>query len=165
VRPATPVDVPGIHRLIRELAGYERSLHEMRAAEADLSAALFGPFRPGQAPAIFAHVAEHGGTVAGYALWFVSYSTWTGRHGIYLEDLYVTPGLRNHGLGRALLASLARICATRGYARLDWVVLDWNAPALKFFSAVGAQRLGQWAPHRLEGTALAALAGHAPSDT
>jgi GNAT superfamily N-acetyltransferase len=133
IRSATPQDVPHIHRLMRELAEYERSLAEVTATEDDLRRALFA-----DQPAIFAHVAEHEGSVAGFALWFLNYSTWLGRHGIYLEDLYVTPAVRGTGLGRALLAELARICVQRGYGRLEWWVLDWNAPARGFYESLGA---------------------------
>jgi GNAT superfamily N-acetyltransferase len=153
IRPARPADVPAILRLIAGLADYERSLAEVQVTEEDLRASLFGP-----EPAVFAHVAEHEGSVAGFALWFLNYSTWTGRHGIYLEDLYVTPELRRSGLGRALLAELAAICVQRGYARLDWAVLDWNSPALKFYAALGAQSLDSWRGRRLSGPALQALA-------
>src|SRR5260370_33729313 len=118
IRPAAPQDVPHLQRLIRELAAYERSLEEVTGTEDDLRAALFA-----DRPAIFAHVAEHDGAVAGFALWFLNYSTWLGSHGIYLEDLYVTPAVRGAGLGRALLAELARICVQRGYGRLEWVGL------------------------------------------
>jgi GNAT superfamily N-acetyltransferase len=174
--------VPVIHRLIRELAEYEGALAEVTATEDDLRAALFGP-----GAAVFAHVAEHdgagpqdaaqqdagpdggpdagpdGGVVAGFALWFLSYSTWTGRAGIYLEDLYVTQALRRSGLGRALLAELAAICVRRGYTRLEWSVLDWNAPSLAFYAALGARYQESWRPHRLSGPALSALAGQAPA--
>jgi GNAT superfamily N-acetyltransferase len=157
IRQARPADVPAILGLIRELADLERSLAEVQATEEDLRAALFGP-----EPAVFAHVAEHEGSVVGYALWFLNYSTWTGRHGIYLEDLYVTPALRRSGLGRALLAELARICVQRGYGRLDWVVLDWNARALEFFGSLGVVRLDSWRVHRLAGPALRAVAAERP---
>jgi GNAT superfamily N-acetyltransferase len=154
IRPARPGDVADIHRLLRELADYERSLAEVTATEADLAAALFG-----STPAIFAHVAEHDGAVAGFALWFVNYSTWLGRHGIYLEDLYVTPAVRGRGYGRALLAELAGICVERGYGRLEWWVLDWNSPAIGFYTALGATAMDEWTVHRLTGPALRALAG------
>jgi GNAT superfamily N-acetyltransferase len=156
IRSATPQDVPAIHRLIRELADYEGALAEVQATEDDLRASLFGP-----QTAVFAHVAEHEGSTAGFALWFLNYSTWTGRPGIYLEDLYVTPALRGSGLGRALLAELAGICVQRGYARLDWAVLDWNAPALGFYASIGAQNIDSWKVHRLSGPALRALAARA----
>jgi GNAT superfamily N-acetyltransferase len=154
IRPARPSDVAGIHRLIRELADYERSADQVVASQEDLRRSLFG-----EQPAVFAHVAEHQGTVAGFALWFLNYSTWLGRHGIYLEDLYVTPGLRRHGYGRALLAELARICVERGYGRLEWWVLDWNAPAIGFYASLGAVAMDEWTVHRLSGPALLALAG------
>ena len=156
VRPAVRADGPVICRLIRELAAYENALDQVEITEAGLDAALFGP-----EPSVFAHVAEYRGVVAGVALWFVNFSTWTGRHGIYLEDLYVTPGQRRSGLGRALLAELAAICVRRGYARLEWNVLDWNAPSLAFYQAIGAEDLAAWRPHRLSGPALSALAGQA----
>jgi GNAT superfamily N-acetyltransferase len=156
IRPARPADVPVIHRLIRELAEYENELHEVQAAEADLHAALFGP-----EPVVSAHVAEHQGVVVGFALWFRNYSTWTGRTGLYLEDLYVTPAVRGTGLGGALLAELARICVERGYARMDWQALDWNEPALAFYAAIGARTMDAWRLHRLDGRALQALAARA----
>jgi GNAT superfamily N-acetyltransferase len=153
IRPARPQDVPRIHQLIRELAGYERSLTEVTATEDDLRGALFAA-----RPAVFAHVAEHEGAVAGFALWFLNYSTWLGRHGIYLEDLYVTPALRGAGLGRALLAELARICVQEGYGRLEWWVLDWNSAARGFYEYLGAVAMDEWTVHRLTGPALRALA-------
>jgi GNAT superfamily N-acetyltransferase len=157
IRPARPGDVAAIYRLVRELAEYERSLEQVVASQDDLRRALFG-----ERPAVFAHVAEHDGAVAGFALWFLNYSTWTGRHGIYLEDLYVTPELRGHGYGRALLAELARICVERGYARFEWAVLDWNAPAIGFYRALGAAAMDEWTVQRLAGPALDALAGRDP---
>jgi GNAT superfamily N-acetyltransferase len=154
IRPARPQDVPQIHRLIRELAEYEKSLDQVTGTEEDLRRALFA----GQ-PAVFAHVAEHSGTVAGFALWFLNYSTWTGRNGIYLEDLYVMPGRRGTGLGRALLAELAGICVQNGYDRLQWWVLDWNSAARGFYESLGAEPMDEWTVHRLTGPALRALAG------
>jgi len=154
IRSARPGDVPAIVGLIRELADYENALDEVQVTEAGLAQTLFGP-----EPAVFAHVAELDGQVAGFALWFVNYSTWTGQPGMYLEDLYVRPGLRRSGLGRALLAELARICVDRGYGRLDWAVLEWNAPALSFYQSLGARDLETWRPYRLAGPALRALAG------
>jgi GNAT superfamily N-acetyltransferase len=158
IRAARPEDVPAIHRLIRDLAEYERSLEEAQATEEDLRRSLFGAH-----PAVFAHVATHDGSVAGFALWFLSYSTWTGTHGIYLEDLYVKPGMRGRGYGRALLAELARICAERGYARLEWSVLDWNAPSIGFYKSLGAAPMDEWTVYRLSGPALRALAGQPPA--
>ena len=152
IRAAQPEDVPAIYRLIRALAEYERSLPSVTGTEEDLRQALFG----GQ-PAVFAHVAEHEGRVAGFALWFLNYSTWTGRHGIYLEDLFVDQELRGRGYGKALLAELARLCVERGYQRLEWVVLDWNTPSIDFYKSLGAQPMGEWDIYRLSGPALSAL--------
>jgi len=154
ISPARPQDVPQIHRLIRELADYEKSLDQVTATEEDLRRALFG-----ERPAVFAHVAEQDGAVAGFALWFLNYSTWLGRHGIWLEDLYVTPRLRGTGLGRALLAELARICVRSGYGRLDWWVLDWNSAARGFYTSLGAAAMDDWTVHRISGEDLRALAG------
>jgi GNAT superfamily N-acetyltransferase len=153
IRPAQPADVPAIHQLIRDLASYEKALSEVTATEEDLRRALLA-----ERPAVFAHVAEHDGAVAGFALWFLSFSTWEGRHGIYLEDLYVRPDARRLGLGRALLAELARICLARGYARLEWSVLDWNAPARAFYASLGAAEMDEWTVDRLSGSALQTLA-------
>jgi GNAT superfamily N-acetyltransferase len=153
IRPARAGDVPAIHRLIRDLARYERSLAEVTATEQDLAAALLA-----EPPALFAHVADQDGRVVGFALWFLNYSTWLGRHGIYLEDLYVAPECRGQGHGRALLAELARICAERGYGRLEWWVLDWNTPARGFYESLGAVAMDEWTVHRLTGPALRALA-------
>jgi len=153
VRPAVRADGPVIGRLIRELAAYENALGQVEITEASLDDALFGPD-----PAVFAHVAEYRGVVAGFALWFVNFSTWTGRHGIYLEDLFVSPAARGAGLGRDLLAELASICVQRGYGRLEWSVLDWNAPALGFYAALGAEPMSEWRVNRLAGTALRELA-------
>jgi GNAT superfamily N-acetyltransferase len=153
IRPARPGDVPVIRRLIRELAEYEGALAQVQVTEGALAASLFGP-----EPGVFAHVAEHEGTVVGFALWFLNYSTWTGQHGIYLEDLYVIPALRRSGLGRALLAELADICVRRGYARLEWAVLNWNSPALQFYASLGASNIDEWSVHRLSGDALRIMA-------
>jgi GNAT superfamily N-acetyltransferase len=157
IRPARAADIPAIHQMITDLATYERSQREVRATEDDLRAALVAA--PGAQPSVFAHVAEHDGQVAGFALWFLSYSTWLGRLGIYLEDLYVKPEQRGHGHGRALLAELARICVERGYGRLEWSVLDWNAPARRLYESLGAVSVDEWVRYRLAGPALRALAG------
>jgi GNAT superfamily N-acetyltransferase len=153
IRPARAGDVPAIYQLVRDLAEYERSLQHVRATEEDLLQSLTA-----DPPAVFAHVAEHDGEVVGFALWFLSFSTWEGRHGIYLEDLYVRPDMRGGGHGRALLARLARICVQRGYRRLEWAVLDWNAPALGFYASLGAVPMDEWSVHRLGSPALQALA-------
>jgi GNAT superfamily N-acetyltransferase len=154
IRPARPADVPVIYQLIRDLAAYEKALPEVTGTEQDLHRALLA-----DPPAVFAHVAEHDGEVVGFALWFLNFSTWAGQHGIYLEDLYVRPDMRRFGLGRALLAELARICVERGYPRLEWWVLDWNQPARAFYAALGAAEMDEWTVHRLTGPALRALAG------
>ena len=153
IRPARAADIPAIHQMIRDLAEYERSLPEVSATEDDLRAALLGGH-----PSLFAHVAEEDGQVAGFALWFLNYSTWLGKHGIYLEDLYVRPERRGQGHGRALLAELARICVDRGYGRLDWSVLDWNSPTRRFYESLGAVTVDEWVIYRLTGPALHALA-------
>lgn len=151
IRPAAPDDVPVLLALIRELADYERAAEQVHATEVDLRGALFG-----DAPATFCQVGEVDGAVAGLALWFLNYSTWTGKHGIYLEDLFVRPAARGLGLGRALLADLARIARERGYPRVEWSVLDWNQPAAGFYRAVGAVPMSDWTVWRLSGDALAA---------
>lgn len=156
VRPAGSQDVPRITELIRELAAYERSADQATATQADLRAALCAP-----EPALFGHVAVAGNEVIGFALWFLNYSTWVGKHGIYLEDLYVTPRLRGRGAGRALLAELASICVQRGYGRLEWWVLDWNTPAIGFYESLGAVAMTEWTTHRLTGARLADLASQA----
>jgi GNAT superfamily N-acetyltransferase len=155
VRPAEPHDVPEIIAMIRELAEYERALDEVLATDRHLHGTLFAP-----QPSVFGHVAEVDGELAGMAVWFLNYSTWLGTHGIYLEDLYVRPAHRQAGVGRHLLRTLARLCEERGYPRLEWWVLDWNAPARDFYEAVGAQALTEWVPYRLSGAALADLARH-----
>jgi len=153
IRVARAEDVPAIHRLIRELAHYEHSLEEVTGTEEDLRRALFS-----SNPAVYAHVATgDDGAVVGIALWFLNYSTWTGQHGIYLEDLFVDPAMRGRGYGKALLAELARICVERGYARLDWAVLDWNTPSIEFYKAIGARAMNEWDIYRLTGPALSAL--------
>jgi GNAT superfamily N-acetyltransferase len=162
VRPAAPDDVPALHQLIRELAVYEREPDAVRADADDLRRALFA-----ERPLVHALVAETvghtddraGAEVVGMALWFVTYSTWRGRHGIWLEDLFVRPAARGLGLGRALLQELAAETVRRGYARLEWNVLDWNSPALDFYAALGAVPLDEWTVQRLDGDALRALAG------
>jgi GNAT superfamily N-acetyltransferase len=153
IRRAAPADVPAIHQLIRELAQYERSLPEATGTPQQLEQALFGP-----EPAVFAHVADHDGRIVGFALWFLNFSTWLCRPGIYLEDLYVTPEMRGHGIGRQLLAELAALCVERGYGRLEWWVLDWNEPAIGFYRSLGATAMDEWTVYRLTGHALANLA-------
>jgi GNAT superfamily N-acetyltransferase len=153
IRSATTADVPAILGLVRDLAEYERGLHEVHATEERLHAALFG-----ERPAVFCDIAEVDGEVAGFALWFLNFSTWLGRHGIYLEDLYVRPERRRDGIGRALLVRLAQRCVEHGYGRLEWSVLDWNEPALGFYRSIGALPMDEWTVHRLSGDALTELA-------
>lgn len=163
VRPAQPGDVAAVVGLVHELAAYEREPDSCLLTTDQLTAALFGP-----SPALFGHVAEVGGEVVGCALWFLNFSTWRGVHGVYLEDLYVQPAHRGSGLGRALLATLAGVCTERGYARLEWSVLDWNAPSIAFYRGLGAYPMDGWSTFRLDGDALTALgrpAGPDPSTT
>ncbi len=152
VRPATPDDVPELVAMIRELAEYERALPEVEATEKHLHGTLFA-----DEPAVFAHVLEVGGEVAGMAIWFLNYSTWLGAHNLYLEDLFVRPQHRGGGAGRLLLQTLAEICVQRGYRRLEWWVLDWN-PARGFYDTLGARALTEWIPYRVSGDALERLA-------
>jgi GNAT superfamily N-acetyltransferase len=153
VRPIRPDDVPAVVGLVRELAEYERAAHEVRLTEEQLRTALFG-----NSPALFGHVAERDGEVVGTALWFLTFSTWRGTHGIHLEDLFVRPGHRGAGLGRELLRTLAATCVERGYDRLEWSVLDWNEPAIAFYRAAGAVPLDEWTGFRLTDDALTGFA-------
>ena len=153
VREIRPGDVPAVVGLVRELAEYEKALHEVRLTEQQLTAALFG-----DSPRLFGHVAERGGSVVGTALWFLNFSTWRGTHGIYLEDLYVRPAHRGSGLGRELLRTLAELCVQRGYSRLEWWVLDWNTPSIEFYKGVGAVPMDEWTVFRLTDEALTAFA-------
>jgi diamine N-acetyltransferase len=152
IRPARPSDAPLVLQLVRELADYEKLLHEVVASEADVTAALFT-----DGARAFCDIAEVDGEAAGFALWFNNFSTFRGRHGIYLEDLFVRPAFRGRGIGKALLAGLARRCVEQGYARLEWAVLDWNAPAIGFNEGLGATVLPDWRVCRLTGPALEAL--------
>jgi GNAT superfamily N-acetyltransferase len=187
-RVATPDDVAEILQLVRDLATYEREPDAVLATEEMLHAALFG-----ENPSVFCHVIDHpesgdvaqadalgaGGApevlgangsqdaqsarLAGFALWFLNFSTWLGRHGIYLEDLYVRPELRGRGYGRVLLQSLAQVCIERGYGRLEWWVLDWNSPAIDFYRSLDAEAMDEWTVFRLTGQSLKAMAaGDAP---
>jgi len=154
IRPVTPGDVDAVVALVRELADYEKSLDEARMTREQLHDALFGPV-----PALFGHVAcDADGAVVGFALWFLNFSTWRGTHGVYLEDLYVSPAHRGTGLGRELLRTLAAICTERGYARLEWSVLDWNTPSIEFYRAAGARPQEGWSVYRLTDDALAEFA-------
>jgi GNAT superfamily N-acetyltransferase len=155
VRPIRPGDVPAVVGLVRELADYEKALHEARLTEEQLTESLFG-----DSPALFGHVAvTDDGAVVGMALWFLNFSTWRGTHGVHLEDLYVQPRHRGTGLGRELLRTLAAVCVERGYSRLEWSVLDWNTPSIEFYTAAGAVPLDGWTVFRLTDDALETFAG------
>ena len=159
VRRATPADVSEIVAMVRELAEYEKAPHEAIATEAQFTEALFG-----EQPAVFAYVIDDDperGTLIGFALYFLNFSTWLGRHGIYLEDLYVRPQFRGHGYGKQLLATLAKECVDRGFGRLEWWVLDWNEPALEVYRAIGAVPMDEWTVQRVSGAALDRLAAQA----
>jgi len=158
IRPVRPEDVPAVVRMVHELADFERAPQRCHLTDQQLHAALFSP-----SPALFGHVGvDAAGEPRGFALWFLNFSTWAGVHGVYLEDLYVSPAARGTGLGRDLLATLARVCVERGYARLNWMVLDWN-PARAFYAGIGAETDDEWVPYRLTGAALADLAARAPA--
>ncbi|ONI83669.1 GNAT family N-acetyltransferase [Saccharothrix sp. ALI-22-I] len=152
VRRIREDDVPAVVGLVEELAEYERARHECHLTAEQLHDALFRP-----SPALFGHVAEVDGRVVGMALWFLNFSTWRGTHGIYLEDLYVQPSQRGSGLGLALLRALAQECVARGYARLEWSVLDWNAPAIGFYKSLGALPMDEWTVFRLTDDSLTRL--------
>ena len=153
IRPATPADASLVFSFIRELAAYEKMTDDVVTNEAEIASALFGPN-----PRVFADIAEWQGRPAGFALWFYNFSTFRGRHGIYLEDLFVRPEFRGHGLGKALLVNLARRCVAEGCARLEWSVLDWNKPSIEFYERLGARHTRGWLPYRLTGAALEELA-------
>jgi GNAT superfamily N-acetyltransferase len=154
IRDATVDDVPVVVSLVRELATYEREPDAVTATEDDYREALFGP-----EPKAWCLLAEaDDGEVVGFAVYFVNFSTWLGRHGLYLEDLFVRPTARGQGHGRALLAELARIAVDRGYRRIDWWVLDWNETAHRFYRGIGADPMDAWTVWRLAGDALTALA-------
>ncbi|QCB53683.1 GNAT family N-acetyltransferase [Sphingopyxis sp. PAMC25046] len=154
IRPATPADLPLIAQFIRDLADYEKLAHEVRFDEAKLAANLFGP-----RPYAEVVIGELDGSPQGFALFFHNFSTFEGRPGIYLEDLFVRPEARGSGLGKALLAHLAELCVERDCARLEWSVLDWNAPSIGFYRSLGAGLMDEWTVMRVDGEALTKLAG------
>ncbi|MCR5877381.1 GNAT family N-acetyltransferase [Phenylobacterium sp. J367] len=154
IRVATVSDVPTIVQFIRDLADYERLLHEVEATEADIRRDLFG-----ENPRAFCDIAEADGRPVGFALWFYNYSTFRGRAGIYLEDLFVKPDARGLGAGKALLRRLAQRCVEADLGRLEWAVLDWNAPSIAFYDSLGASAKTDWITRRLDGEALLRLAG------
>ena len=154
IRPATPDDIGTILRFIRELAAYERALDAVEATPEKLRATLFC-----RHPRVHCSIAELDGQPAGFAVWFFNYSTWLGRHGLFLEDLYVSDTLRGHGVGKALLRHLAKLAVASGCGRFEWNVLDWNRPAIDFYESFGAQAQSEWLGYRLSGEALRTFAG------
>ncbi|HJV49257.1 MAG TPA: GNAT family N-acetyltransferase [Geothrix sp.] len=153
LRPAVPADAPLILQYIRELAEYEREPEAAKATEADLQRYVFS-----DSPLVRVTMAEWEGAPAGFALWFLNFSTWEGKPGIYLEDLFVRPAFRGHGIGKALLKHLAGLAVKEGWTRFAWQVLDWNTPAIEFYEAHGAKVLRPWLNCRVEGEALHRLA-------
>lgn len=158
LRRARPGDEDGMLECVRALAVYEKEPDAVKTTAEDLRQALFG-----EHPSVFAHVVEKDARIVAIAVWFLTFSTWTGRHGIYLEDLFVREEERGHGYGKALMKALARVCAERGYQRLEWSVLDWNEPALGFYRSLGAAAMDGWTVHRVSGDALARLAARQPN--
>ncbi|HUY65948.1 MAG TPA: GNAT family N-acetyltransferase [Acidimicrobiales bacterium] len=158
IREAAEGDVEVLIELINELARFERSADSVMIDRDLLHAALFDG-----SPNVFTHVAEEDGNILGMAIWFLNFSTWTGRNGIYLEDLYVRPEARGRGVGLALISELASIAHRSGYGRVEWSVLDWNEEALRFYRSLGAVAMDEWTGYRLAGPALADLAGRGPS--
>jgi GNAT superfamily N-acetyltransferase len=152
IRPAAAGDTGLIVRFIRDLAAYEKLEHEAKASEADILRDLFGP-----APRVFCDIAEWDGEPVGFALWFYTYSTFQGRHGIWLEDLFVDPAMRGKGAGKALLQNLAQRCVAENLGRLEWWVLDWNEPSIAFYTAQGAVLQDDWTKCRVDGEALVRL--------
>jgi GNAT superfamily N-acetyltransferase len=154
IRSAEPRDIPEILALIKELADYEKAPDEAKATEQQLLDALFT-----QDPKVFCEMVEIDGQILGLAIWFLNFSTWQGKHGIYLEDLYIRPQYRGHGWGKKLLQHLAAKCVANGWGRFQWWVLDWNEPSIEFYKALGALPMDEWTVYRVSGDALAKLAG------
>ena len=159
IRPAQPGDEPAIVAMIYGLAEFEDAVEQCTVTESQITAALFGP-----EPSASCHLAEVDGEPAAVAVWFRNFSTWDGKAGIYLEDLFVREEFRRLGLGRTILATLARECVERGYSRLSWAVLDWNSPAIALYDAVGGKQMSEWITYRVSGPELSSLAGSGPSD-
>ncbi len=153
IRAARPEDSALIFSLVRELADYEKLSHEVDATEEMIAAALFC-----EQPRLYCDIAELDGAAAGFAVWFLNFSTFRGRHGIYLEDVFVRPEFRGKGIGKALLMRLARRCVEEGWARFEWAVLGWNTPSIAFYKSIGAQVLDEWRICRLSGKALSRFA-------
>jgi GNAT superfamily N-acetyltransferase len=153
IRPARPGEAGLVLSFIRELAEYEKLAHEVEATEATIADALFCA-----SPLVYCDIAEWNGEPAGFQVWFVNFSTFSGRYGIYLEDLFVQPALRGKGIGKALLAHLAARCVQNGWSRLQWSVLDWNAPSIEFYKSLGAVLMDEWTVCKVTGEALKTLA-------
>ena len=158
IRAARPDDSALIFALVRELADYEKLADTVDATQEQIAAALFAAD-----PRLFCDIAEWEGQGAGFAVWFLNFSTFRGRHGLYLEDIFVRPAWRGRGIGKALMARLAQRCVEQGWARLEWAVLDWNAPSIAFYKSIGAQVMDEWKICRLSGQALQDFAGAAPA--
>jgi len=158
IRAAVPADAALIFALVRELADYEKLSGDVDATPEAIAAALFA-----REPRLFCDIAEWNGEPAGFAVWFLNFSTFRGRHGIYVEDLFVRPAFRKRGIGKALMARLARRCVDEGWARFEWAVLDWNAPSIEFYRSIGAQVMDEWRICRLSGEALQAFANEGAS--
>jgi GNAT superfamily N-acetyltransferase len=157
IRAANVEEVPIILNLIKDLAEYEKAPDQVEANESDLIATIFA-----ENPKVFCDVVEVDGEIVGIAIWFLNYSTWQGKHGIYLEDLFIKPEFRGRGYGKALLQHLAAICNERGYGRFQWWVLDWNSSAIEFYRALGAEAMSEWTVYRVSGQPLREL-GDFPS--
>jgi GNAT superfamily N-acetyltransferase len=153
IRPATINDIDEILAMIYELALYEKAPEEAKATREQIIESFFS-----EDPKVFCEIVEVDGSVAGFAIWFLNYSTWQGKHGIYLEDLFVRPQYRGKGFGKALLKRLAAICEERGYGRFQWWVLDWNQPAIDFYKSLGAVAMDEWTVFRVSEQALTQLA-------
>ena len=156
IRSARPGEAPLVLQFVRELAEYEKLTHEAVATETMIDAALFG-----ENPRVFADLAEWNGAPVGLALWFLNFSTFSGRYSLYLEDLFVRPAHRHKGIGKALMVHLAKRCVAEGWARFEWTVLDWNTPSIEFYKSLGAQLKSEWIVCRVSGDALARLAERA----
>ena len=152
IRPARKEEVGIVLQLIHDLAHYEKAPSEVEATEKELLATIFI-----DNPKVFCDVVDVDGEIVGMAIWFLNYSTWQGKHGIYLEDLFIRPEYRGHGYGKALLKHLARICDEKGYGRFQWWVLDWNSPAIEFYRSLGAVAMDEWTVYRVSGNALKEL--------
>ena len=149
IRPAKREEVGDVLQLIQDLATYEKAPDQVEASRDDLLNTIFA-----KEPRVFCDLVEVDGQIAGMAIWFLNYSTWQAKHGIYLEDLYIKPEFRARGYGKALLKHLAQICDKEGYGRLQWWVLDWNSPAIEFYKSFGAEAMDEWTVYRTSGQAL-----------